>query len=262
MSDILLSANGIVKTYEHAMLSSILLQDRILKWRLQKKRVVIHALQNISLNVHRGEWLGIYGHNGSGKTTLLRILAGLLQADAGTVMQNGSMSCFFELGVGFHPERKAEENIYLHGLLQGFSRKDIRKMTDRIIEFAGIQSHVDLPIKYYSTGMRMRLAFAAAAQVESDIYLFDEVLAVGDVAFQHACLEHMRHMKDAGKTVVLVGQGIDALKTFCDRIVTLEGGKIIHEVIPSSECSEELYQGMVRALKTEMQMQKPTNTVV
>ena len=147
MSEIILSCTGITKSYERSVIESVMLQERLLKWGLQRKRVIVHALQGISVALHRGEWLGIYGHNGSGKTTLLRILAGLLQADTGEVFQGGSMSCFFELGIGFHPERKAEENIYLHGLLQGFSRKDIRKMTDRIIEFAGIQSHVDLPIK-------------------------------------------------------------------------------------------------------------------
>ncbi len=231
MSDVLLRCTGVTKTYERAVINSVMLQDRLLKWHLQRKRVTVHALQGVSLEVKRGEWLGIYGHNGSGKTTLLRILAGLLIADTGTVQHKGSMSCFFELGIGFHPERCAEENIYLHGLLQGFSQKEITVMTDRIIDFAGIRSHLDLPIKCYSTGMKMRLAFAAAAQVESDIYLFDEVLAVGDVAFQRECLLYMREMRRAGKTVILVSHGIDALQKFCDRIITLDHGKIIRDEV-------------------------------
>jgi|CXWL01.1.fsa_nt_gi ABC-type polysaccharide/polyol phosphate transport system ATPase subunit len=257
MSEIILSCTGITKSYERSVIESVMLQERLLKWGLQRKRVIVHALQGISVALHRGEWLGIYGHNGSGKTTLLRILAGLLQADTGEVFQGGSMSCFFELGIGFHPERKAEENIYLHGLLQGFSRKDIRKMTDRIIEFAGIQSHVDLPIKCYSTGMKMRLAFAAAAQVESDIYLLDEVLAVGDVAFQYQCLMHMRAMREAGKTVVLVAHGYDALQNFCDRILTLEHGRIIKDDHNDAVQRERTLAELLINLEHEMLMQRP-----
>lgn len=256
MSNIMLSATGIHKTYKRALITSVLLQERILKPHLRRKRIQVDALKDVSLDVHRGEWVGIYGHNGSGKTTLLRILAGLLQADAGQVTRQGSISCFFELGIGFHPERCAEENIYLNGLLQGFSKKQIREMTQRIIDFAGVGSHVHLPIKCYSTGMKMRLAFAAAAQIESDVYLLDEVLAVGDVAFQHQCLTHMRQMRREGKTVVLVSHGIDSLEHFCDRIITLENGGVSNVAYPDRTDGDVKLERSMDILAQEMARQR------
>lgn len=231
MSSIALSADGISKTYHRSMISSVLLQDRLLKWRLQRKKTTVHALRPVSLSVQRGEWVGVYGHNGSGKTTLLRILGGLLQSDTGEVHKHGSLSCFFELGIGFHPERRAEENIYLHGLLQGYSRKEIRAMTDRIIQFAGIESALDLPLKCFSTGMRMRLAFAAAAQVDRDIYLFDEVFAVGDAAFQEQCKDHLRALREKGKTVVLVNHDLTELESFTDRVLFMHHGQMVDRSI-------------------------------
>jgi ABC-type polysaccharide/polyol phosphate transport system ATPase subunit len=227
MSILALEADGISKTYQRSVVSSVLLQERLLKWPLQRKKITIHALEPFSIRVERGEWVGIYGHNGSGKTTLLRMLAGLLQTDTGKVTRNGSLSCFFELGIGFHPERKAEENIYLHGLLQGYSRKEIHAMTKHIIEFAEIDSNLDLPIKCYSTGMRMRLAYAAAAQIDRDIYLLDEVLAVGDSAFQKKCAAHLQQLKAQGKTVLIVSHGFQDLLNVCDRILTLDHGTVI-----------------------------------
>lgn len=231
MSDIALAAAGISKTYHRAMISSVLLQDRLIKWRLQRKNITVHALHPVSLAVRRGEWVGVYGHNGSGKTTLLRILGGLLTPDTGTVQKLGSLSSFFELGIGFHPERRAEENIYLHGLLQGYSRKEIRAITDRIIQFAGVEEALDLPLKCYSTGMRMRLAFAASAQVDRDIYLFDEVLAVGDAAFQEQCKSHLRLLKEQGKTVVLVNHDLTELQSFTDRVLYMEHGRMADQPI-------------------------------
>lgn len=229
MSDIAIEATGVSKSYTRAVFSSVHLQDRLLKWRLQRKTFTVHALRNMSLQVKKGEWVGIYGHNGCGKTTLLRILAGLLQPDTGRVVREGSLSCFFELGIGFHPERRAEENIYLHGLLQGHSRKEIRKMTQDIIAFAGVEEFLDLPIKCYSTGMRMRLAYAAAAQLDRDIYLLDEVTAVGDKAFQTLCHQHLQSLKSQGKTAVIVSHMEGELESLCDRIVYMDHGSVTGE---------------------------------
>ncbi len=255
MTDIVLQATGISKSYERAVMSSVMLQDRLLKWRLQRKKVVVQAVKPLSLTVHKGEWLGIYGHNGSGKTTLLRMLAGLLQSDTGVIYRKGSFSCFFELGIGFHPERRAEENIYLHGLLQGLSRKEINAMTADIINFAGIESYLDLPIKCYSTGMQMRLAYAAAAQVERDIYLFDEVLAVGDISFQRHCLNHMQSMREKGKTVVLVAHSLLSLECFCDRILTMEHGRLNNEAIIEPAVRTMKLKGVSEYLESEMKLQ-------
>ena len=159
MSQHAVSCIGIGKRFTKYVVPSVMLQDRILRWRRHGKHWSHTALKDITLSIGKGEWVGLYGPNGSGKTTLLRILAGLMPPDSGTVSTTGKLSCFFELGVEFHPERSAVENIYLHGLIHGVEPKVILKQTDEIIQRAGVESHRDLPIKCYSTGMRMRLAF-------------------------------------------------------------------------------------------------------
>ena len=227
MSKIPLACKGISKTYEQRTLPTKMLQDHILHRKKHGRKQKIKALQDVSFRVKRGEWLGIYGPNGSGKTTLLQILAGLLPQDEGEVIRRGKISCFFTLGVGFHDEKGAQENIYLHGLLHGMSQKEIDAVTEKIIKFAEIESHIDLPLKCYSTGMRARLAYAAAAHIDSDVYLFDEVLAVGDEKFKKKCLDHMGQMKEKGKTVVIVSHSAQQLETYCDRIFYFDQGRKI-----------------------------------
>ncbi len=224
-----ISCTNISKSFEQRLIPTSMLQDRLLKWRLHRKKWSIKAVDNVSLSVRRGEWVGLYGPNGSGKTTLLRIIAGLLRQDSGQVRTQGLLSCFFGLGVGFHPERTAAENIYIHGLLHGLAPAEIRRLTEGIIEFAGLESHRDLPVKCYSTGMQLRLAFAAAAHVESDIYLLDEVLAVGDAEFQGKCMGHLREMRKKGKTVVMVGHGLQQLEGMCGRVLFLADGRLMSE---------------------------------
>ena len=221
----ILTCKDISKTYEQYALPTHLLQDRVIRWRIHRKKCRIQALDHVSLLVQRGEWLGVYGPNGSGKTTRLLMLAGLLPPDEGKVYRCGSISCFFTLGVGFHDEKGAEENIYLHGLLHGMSPKEIRRMTEKIIEFAGIDAHLNLPLKCYSMGMRARLAYAAAAHIDSDVYLFDEILAVGDEQFRQKCISHMQSLRERGKTVLLVNHSEEQLEQFCDRIIYLENGR-------------------------------------
>ncbi|HRH93701.1 MAG TPA: ATP-binding cassette domain-containing protein [Candidatus Peribacteria bacterium] len=224
-----LSCTGLQKRFRHATVPTSLLQDRILRWRKHRKQWTHDAVKDVSLSVAPGEWVGVYGPNGSGKTTLLKMLAGLLPPDAGTIRRDGSMTCFFELGVGFHPERTAAENVVMHGLLHGLSNGEIRRQTDDIIRFAGVESHRDLPIKCFSLGMQLRLGFAAAAHIDSDIYLFDEILAVGDVEFQDQCWERLHAMKGAGKSAILVSHGIEDLQKICDRILFIENGAIVRE---------------------------------
>jgi ABC-type polysaccharide/polyol phosphate transport system ATPase subunit len=143
----------------------------------------------------------------------------------------GTLSCFFELGVGFHPERSAVENVYLHGLLHGLSPAVIRARTDEIIRFAGVEAHRDVPMKCYSAGMNSRLAFAASSIVESDIYIFDEVMAVADEEYQRKCRAHMQSLKEAGKTAIIVSHSQLDLRFICDRIIFLEKGAILREEI-------------------------------
>lgn len=184
------------------------------------------ALIDVDLQVRQGEWVGLYGPNGSGKTTLLRIIAGLLPADIGSVQTNGRLSAFLGLGAGFHPERSATENVYLHGLLHGLSPRVIQGQMDEIIAFAGIEQHRSVPVKCLSTGMMLRLAYAASAFIDSDLYLFDETLAVGDEEFQMRCREHLRNMKERGKTVILVSHVMSELTQLCDRIVCMKQGRV------------------------------------
>ncbi len=186
----------------------------------------IRAVEDVSLEVHAGEWLGMYGENGSGKTTLLKLIAGLLVPDSGSLIIQGTVSSFFDLGLGFHPERTARENIAMHGLLQGMSRHDIEHTMNDIIAFADVGDHAILPMKCLSTGMAMRLAFAAAAHMDSDIYIFDEVLAVGDVAFQQRCLSYFKDLRKKQKTVLIVSHNAADLYRRCDRGITMEKGRI------------------------------------
>lgn len=225
----ILSCSGISKQFDQYVRPTALLQDRVIRWRAHREKRTIVALQDVSFHVRRGEWVGLYGPNGSGKTTLLLILAGLLPPDVGNVACRERLSCFFTLGVGFHDDLRAEENIYIHGLLHGMSRQEIRKATKDILNFAEIDSHLDLPLKCYSMGMRMRLAYAAAAHVDAAVYLFDEIMAVGDVQFRAKCQAHLLSMRRAGKTVLMVNHDIASLRQYCDRILYLERGMVDRE---------------------------------
>lgn len=227
MENPILSCNGIHKRFEYPIVPTHLFQDRVLRSHGHKEKWHIHALKNISFAVAKGEWVGIHGPNGSGKTTLLKILGGLLNPDAGTVDRRGDISCFFTLGVGFHLERLASENIYFHGLLHGMTPSHILDCTDTIIDFAGVRSHAHLPLKCYSTGFQMRLAFAAMAHTDADVYLLDEVLAVGDARFQKKCKAYMHTMRQHGKSALLVLHDETILREFCHRIVRIDEGEII-----------------------------------
>ncbi len=220
----IIECTGISKRYEGRTIPIRRLQDELLFWKNRSQSMRIDALHPTSFTVSRGEWVGIYGPNGSGKTTFLKILSGIVPPDSGSVRIAGSLSAFFELGIGFHPERQARENIRLNGLLWGLRRREIESLTKRVLEFADIGEHANLPMKCYSTGMRLRLGFAASAQMEADVYLFDEILAVGDLNFQRKCLQYLKNLKSKGKTVIIVSHGFESLELLCDRIVLFDKG--------------------------------------
>jgi ABC-type polysaccharide/polyol phosphate transport system ATPase subunit len=228
--DAMLSCDGIHKTFTYRVHRS--LQDAIIRrsWPAEQRRVPV--LEDIDLSVRPGEWVGIYGPNGCGKTTLLHILAGVLPPDCGKVASAGSISIFAGLGVGFEVELSADKNIYFHCLLHGSPLDRVSDLTERIIAFAELEKHRDMPLKYYSSGMLLRLAFAAAAHMDADIYLLDEVLAVGDAVFQRRCEEHLNGLKAAGKTAVIVNHSLPHLRMFCDRVETIKDrrlGPLEHE---------------------------------
>lgn len=183
------------------------------------------ALRDVSFTVTQGETFGVIGENGSGKSTLLKTLCGILKPDQGKVWIQGRLAALLELGSGFHPDLTGRENIYLNASLLGFSKKQIEKRFDEIIEFAGIRDFIDTPIKHYSSGMQVRLGFAIAVNVDPDVLLIDEVLAVGDEAFQKKCKQRMDAFKAQGKTIVIVTHDLSTVERWCSRALWLEKGK-------------------------------------
>lgn len=185
------------------------------------------ALENINLSVNKGEAVGIIGKNGSGKSTLLKILAGISECDSGVCSIRGSVSALLELGVGFNSEYSGIQNIYLNGIMNGFSKNDIKNRINEILEFAEIDDKfADMPIKMYSSGMAVRLAFASMIWLDTDIILVDEALAVGDLRFQSKCYKKFEELKARGKTILFVSHDIDAVRRFCTKAVWLSDGKI------------------------------------
>lgn len=191
------------------------------------------ALKDVSFDIRRGEFFGIVGRNGSGKSTLLKLLAGIYVPNKGAVHVNGSLTPFIELGVGFNPELTGRENVFLNGALLGFNRKQMSSMYDDIVEFAELKKFMDQKLKNYSSGMQVRLAFSIAIRAQSDILLIDEVLAVGDTAFQRKCFAYFEELKLTHKTVVLVSHDMEAVKKFCTRAALINNGKLKYIGDPS-----------------------------
>jgi len=187
-------------------------------------RDTIWALKDVSFEVKRGEVLGIIGRNGAGKSTLLKILARITEPTCGEVDIYGRVGSLLEVGTGFHPELTGRENIYLNGAVLGMRRREIQSKFDAIVDFSGIEKFIDTPVKHYSSGMYMRLAFAVAAHLEPEILLVDEVLAVGDAEFQKKCLGKMGEVASEGRTVLFVSHNMDAVRRLCQGVVWFEGG--------------------------------------
>ena len=191
------------------------------------------VLNGISFEIHRGEFVGIVGRNGSGKSTLLKTLANIYYPEKGSIQINGNLIPFIELGVGFNPELTGRENIYLNGALLGFSNHEMDEMYDEIVEFAELEDFMDQKLKNFSSGMQVRLAFSIAIRAKGDILLLDEVLAVGDAAFQQKCDEYFSAIKGK-QTVVLVTHSMENVTRFCDRAILIEDGKIALEGNPET----------------------------
>ena len=185
------------------------------------------ALNGVSFEVARGEIVGVLGHNGAGKSTLLKILSQITEPTGGEVRFRGHVGSLLEVGTGFHPELSGRDNIFLNGAILGMSRQQIARRFDEIVEFADVAAFIDTPVKRYSSGMYTRLAFAVAAHLETDILLVDEVLAVGDVAFQQRCLARMGELAHGGRTVLFVSHNIAAIQTLCPRSILLRRGQVV-----------------------------------
>ena len=184
------------------------------------------ALRDVSFEVEQGEFLGVIGPNGSGKSTLLKILAGIYVGDAGTVAIDGKLSPFIELGVGFNDELSGADNVRINGTMLGLTVAELNQRFDEIVGFAGLERFIDQKLKNYSSGMRVRLAYSIAIQVEFDILLLDEVLAVGDQEFQEKCFDTLTTIRDAGKTIVFVSHDLASIREYCDRVLLLQAGRM------------------------------------
>jgi len=232
MDDIAIKVNSVSKTFKlpkekHSSLKSAFINV----FRSGKGYDLQRALDDVSFEIKKGEFFGIVGKNGSGKSTLLKLLAGIYTPTAGTVDVNGKLTPFIELGVGFNAELTGRENVYLNGALLGFSRKEMQAMYKDIVEFAELKRFMDQKLKNYSSGMQVRLAFSIAIRAQSDVLLIDEVLAVGDAAFQTKCFNYFYELKRKGTTVVFVSHDRASLEQFCERGILINEGK---EVISGS----------------------------
>lgn len=184
------------------------------------------ALRDINLEIESGTSVGLIGPNGSGKSTLLKVIGGILQPNTGSVLTRGRMAALLELGAGFHPDLTGRENVYLNASILGLSTSETDRHFDEIVEFSGIEPFIDTQVKFYSSGMYVRLAFSVAVHVDPDVLLVDEVLAVGDEPFQRKCMDRIRTFQHEGRTIVLVTHGLDQVAEICDRAVVLEHGNV------------------------------------
>lgn len=209
-----------IYTERNQSLKSALMRGRVSKYDQ------FWALRNLSLEVTKGTTLGLVGGNGSGKSTLLKTLAKIYWPDEGDIEYFGRMSALLEVGSGFHPELTGRENIYLNGSILGMKRKEIEQRYEQIVEFSGVREFIDQPVKNYSSGMYVRLGFSVAIHVEPDILVVDEVLAVGDAAFQAQCFERFRELKRQGTTIILVSHDMDAVNSLCDEVAWIKKGKL------------------------------------
>jgi ABC-2 type transport system ATP-binding protein len=220
-----ISIEGVSKTYRlyHERNQSV--KAAVMR-RARVRYESFPALDDVSLEVPAGETFGFIGENGSGKSTLLKCIARILRPDAGTIRTEGKISALLELGAGFHPELSGRDNVYLNGAILGLSRKQLNDRFDDIVGFAGLEHFIDTPVKNYSSGMYVRLGFSVAINVDPDILLVDEVLAVGDEEFQRRCAEKFAELKHSGKTVVIVSHALGTVRNLCDEVALLEHGKL------------------------------------
>jgi lipopolysaccharide transport system ATP-binding protein len=238
-ADIAIVAEGIGKRYR---LGEDVSGQRLLEglpWRRSREAEELWALRDVSFTVARGEAVGIVGRNGAGKSTLLKLLSRITPPTTGRAVVRGRLSSLLEVGTGFHPELTGRENIFLNGAIIGMSKREIERKFDEIVAFSGIERFIDTPVKRYSSGMYVRLAFGVAAHLEPDILIVDEVLAVGDAGFQRKCLQTLdRIAGEHSRTVLFVSHNLQAVRAFCSRAILLDAGRIaldgrVDEVIPA-----------------------------
>jgi lipopolysaccharide transport system ATP-binding protein len=220
------------------------------------------VLNDISFELRKGETLGIIGHNGAGKSTMLKHLSGIMEPTRGSIEVNGRLSALIEVGAGFHPDLTGRENVFLNGVILGMSRAEVKRKFDEIVDFSGLEEFIDTPVKRYSSGMFARLGFSVAAHLEPDILVIDEVLSVGDFAFQRKGLEKMRAIAKSGATVIFVSHNLQAVAEFCHRGILLERGRVVADgptdqvmrryLDTATNHAERPASGSVRIIRTDI----------
>ena len=234
-----LEVDGLSKVFRLFRERPSSIKQRLLSGRMRVED--LWALRDVSITVEEGSSLGLIGHNGSGKTTLLKCIAGILRPTSGVIRYRGRVAALLELGAGFHPELTGRENVYLNASFLGLSRRDTDRVYDDIVGFAELEDFMDNQVKFYSSGMLVRLGFAVAVHVDPDILLIDEVLAVGDEAFQARCLDRIRRFQADGRTIVLVTHALDTVREVCDRAVMLDHGRVHAQGLPDEVVREMRY---------------------
>lgn len=234
MSNIAISVKDVSKTFKLSSDKTTSVKSLFLsKFKQKQEYKTQKVLNNVSFEVKNGDFFGIVGRNGSGKSTLLKLLAGIYSPDDGEISINGKLTPFIELGVGFNQELTARENVFLNGALLGFNRKEMLEIYDEIVEFAELQEHMEVKLKNFSSGMQVRLAFSIAIRAQTDILLLDEVLAVGDSAFQQKCFDYFEKLKEQKQTVVFISHDMNAVRRFCNKALYIKDGQVVNVARPN-----------------------------
>lgn len=235
--DYAIEVQDVYKTFNVYLDKANSLKEKMLFWNRNKKEKR-EVLKDINLTIKNGEAVALIGVNGSGKSTLLKLMTKIIYPNKGEIITNGKLTSLLELGAGFHPDFSGRENIYFNASIFGLTRKEIDKRIDQIIEFSELGSYIDNPVRTYSSGMYMRLAFAVAINVDAEILLVDEILAVGDQHFQEKCIAKMKELKEQGKTMVFVTHSMQTVKEFCSRAVWLCDGVVKMDDTPDRVIEE------------------------
>lgn len=245
MDELMIKIDNVTKEYRLGAIGGTTLREELQRARAKRKHQEdptlkigqarddsnehFMALNGISFKVRKGEAVGIIGHNGAGKSTLLKLVTRITAPTTGDIYLNGRVASMLEVGTGFHPELTGRENVYLNGAILGMTKKEINAKMKDIIEFAEMHQFIDTPVKRYSSGMYVKLAFSVAAHLDSEIMIMDEALAVGDVAFQNKCIKKMREVADSGRTILYVSHNMSTIRSLCDRCIVLSKGKVIFQ---------------------------------
>lgn len=235
--DIVISVKNLNKTFTVYEDKAYFLKERLANLKRNKKTKHV-VLKNINIDIKRGQSVALIGVNGSGKSTLLKLLNKIIYPEQGTITINGKISSMIELGAGFNTDFTGRENIYFNASMYGLGKKDVDPIIDKIIDFSELGEYIDTPVRTYSSGMYMRLAFSIAVNVQAEILLIDEILAVGDAHFQAKCLDKMKELKAEGKTMVFVSHNISQVKSFCDRAVWIRNGEIVMDDVTDKVLDE------------------------